>query len=400
MNVLFLFVSLPNLKDEESLFASLIYEFKSHGHNVYVSSRGGDSMKKSEVVLENAIPVLRIKSAKFTGVGNPIKKALAYQQYVIKQKMLIKKHFGKEKIDLIISHSLPPELAYVVSGLKRFFRCKFYLLQTDYTWQDAVAYGMFKRNGLICRYYRYWEKKLMQIADRIGCPTDGNIDFIRNEYPNIPFEKFGIVRFWQKAISVEKNDTILKKLNIDGKFVAVYGGSVGKAQRIEHVVDLASKCKELTDVVFLIIGRGVFLSKIKQMVVDRNLTNVLFCDYMPNEEYLQVLKSCQVGLLILNEMHATPNFPSKTMSYLNLGVPILAAIDRVTDYGKYLDDNEIGLWSIAGDADAFKQNLLKYYNSAALRERVSKNGMEVFLNTMQPSHAYNSIVTQCESILL
>ena len=98
MNILFLFVSLPNLQDEGSLFTSLIHEFKKQGHNVLVSAKDYRPEQKSEVVIENGIKVLRVKSHQFTRVSNPIKKALAYQEYVIKQRHLVIKHFGKEKI--------------------------------------------------------------------------------------------------------------------------------------------------------------------------------------------------------------------------------------------------------------------------------------------------------------
>lgn len=79
MNILFLFVSLPNLSNEGGLFPALVHEFKQNGHNVYVSAKGND-IQKTEVIIENEIPVLRIKSHDFTGVSSNIKKALAYQE--------------------------------------------------------------------------------------------------------------------------------------------------------------------------------------------------------------------------------------------------------------------------------------------------------------------------------
>lgn len=399
MNILFLFVSLPNLENETQLFSSLIHEFKKNGHNVLVSTRDNVNRKHSELVVENGIQVLRIKSQPFTGVSNPIKKALAYQEYVVKQRYLLKKQFASQKIDLIISHSLPPELAWVISGLKNFFKCPFYLLQTDFTWQDAVAYGMFGKNSPIGLYYRFWEKWMMKLADYVGCPTDGNIEFIRKEYPWMSLGKFGIVRFWQKEICAERSEALRRELGLEGKFVAIYGGSVGKAQRLEHVIELAEACKDYEDLVFLILGKGAYLPVIEKMVSDKQLNNVMFKQFMPQEQYLQLLASCDAGFIILNEKHATPNFPSKTMSYFNLRVPVLAAIDPVTDYGKYLDENKAGLWSIAGDVESFRANLLKYYNSKDYRKEVKENAYRLYKETMLPVHAYHSIMSQISKSL-
>ena len=91
MNILFLFVSLPDLSNVGGLFPSLIHEFAKHGHKVFVSSKG-KNIKKTKISEEGGIPVLRIKCPDCTGVSSNVKKALAYQEYVIKQRYYIKKY--------------------------------------------------------------------------------------------------------------------------------------------------------------------------------------------------------------------------------------------------------------------------------------------------------------------
>ena len=287
MNVLFHFVSLTHLSNEGDMFPSLIHEFVKHGHKVFVSSKG-KNVEKTKMIEEAGIPVIRVKSHDFTGVSNNVKKALAYQEYVIKQRYYILKYFGREKIDLIISHSLPPELAFIVSGLKRHFKCKFYLEVPDYTWQDAVAYGYFKKNGPIGLYYRFWERRMFKMADYIGVPTKGNVDFIRKMYPWINENKFSVFPFWQKPMKVEKNDAIRVELGLQDKFIVIYGGSVGAAQRIEHIIELAELCQEVDDMVFLILGKGAYLPVIKRMAKEKNLRNVIFKDFIPQKQYLQL----------------------------------------------------------------------------------------------------------------
>lgn len=393
MNILFLFVSLPHLSNDSSIFTSLIHEFKNQGHKVFVSSKG-KGIDQTKVEIEADMPVLRIKSPDFTGVASNVKKALAYQQYVMKQRYYVKKCWGKEKIDVIVSHSLPPELGYVIKGLKRHFKCKFFLEVSDFTWQDAVAYGYFKKNGPIGLYYRFWERQMFKKADYIGVPTKGNVSFIRNIYPWIDEGVFKVFPFWLKPFEAEKDESLKEQLGLKDKFVVIYGGSVGAAQRIEHFVELADACYEYKDIVFLLLGRGAYLPVIKQMVEEKRLSNVLFKDFIPQQDYLRLLASCDVGMIILNEKMATPNFPSKSLSYLNMKVPVLAALDHVTDFGKYLEENGAGLWSYSDDIEGLKVQLLKYYNSKELRSNTAERGYELFTRTMTPKYAYNSICSQ------
>ena len=393
MNILFLFCSLSDLSNEGALFSSLIHEFKKNGHHVLVSSKGkGES--KTRIAEEAGIKVLRIGGPEFTAVSNNVKKALAYQQYILKQRYYVKKYWGKEKIDIIISHSLPPELAYIVGGLKKHFKCPFYLMQSDYTWQDAVAYGFFKKNSPIGFYYRYWERKAFRLADYIGVPTKGNVRFARMLYPWLREDMFAVYPFWQRTVGVSSSPEIKKKYGYEGKFVVMYGGNVGPAQRIEHLVELASRVQDYTDILFLILGKGSKLEAIKQMVAVQELKNVEFRAFLPQEDYLKLLASCDVGLIMLNEVHATPNFPSKTMSYFDLQVPVLAAVDYVTDFGQFLEETGTGLWNYSDDIEQFKENLLKLHDNPELTKAIRERQKKYFEHYMQPEYAYNMIMKQ------
>lgn len=395
MNILFLFCHLSSLESNNGLFVQLINEFKLHGHHICVSTRG-QGIKRTVLTCENGINVLRIKSHEFTGVSNNVKKALAYQEYVLKQRYYTKRYFKNEKFDLIVSHSLPPELAYIVGGLKRYFKCPLYLIQSDYTWQDAVSFGFFSKRSPIALYYRFWEKRMIKQADYIGCPTKGNYDFIKGFYPFVKDEKFDYLPFWLNEIKVEPDYALKKDLGLDDKFTVIYGGSVGKAQRIEHIVELAEACKEYKDIAFVILGRGFYLEVIKGMVKSKNLENVVFQSFLPQEQYLRFLAACDVGLIILNEKLGTPNFPSKSLSYLNMQVPILAALDYVTDFGEYLENNKAGLWAHSDDIAALKKKLTSYYDSPELREQVRTNGYRLFKEQLTTEQAYKTIIKKID----
>ena len=393
MNILFHFVSLPHLDNDSSIFNSLIHEFKRNGHDVKVVTKDKTG-ESTRLVSENGIDVLRINCPDFTGVSSNVKKALAYIEYTLKVVKCTKKYFKKEKFDLIFSHSLPPELGFAVKKLKKYYGCLFYLEVPDFTWEDAVAFGYYSKNGLIGLYYRFWEKQMFKQADYIGIPTKGNISFIKKMYPWISDGKFEVFPFWQKPIELAQTESIKSKLGLDNKFVVIYGGSVGAAQRVDHMIELAETCRDKSDIVFLILGKGAYLDTLKQIVSDKGLENVIFYSFLPQKEYLSLLSSCDVGMIILNEKLGSPNFPSKTMSYMNLKVPILAAVDYVTDYGEYLDENRAGLWAYSDDVQMLKTQLLKYYESNELRKEIINNAYSLYCRTMTPEYAYKIIMKQ------
>jgi glycosyltransferase involved in cell wall biosynthesis len=393
MNILFLYISLPHLT-ESGVFIDLIKEFANQGHNVKVvtplQNKGVERVSK-----EAGIDVLRFKTDQLTNNKSNIKKGLAYIKLIYQYPKAIKRHFGKEKFDLIIAHSLPPEIGIIANILKRRYNAKFYLMLCEYIWHDSVSLGFFKESSLVCKYYKWLEKTTIRAANYIGSPSQGNIDFTLKYYPWAKNKNIHLLHYTQTPIELTKsNENIKIKLGIEGKFVAIYGGNMSIAQKIENVIEVAEACKQYEDIVFLLLGRGQELLRIQQNVKQRGLTNIIFLDFLPKNDYLQLLSVCDIGIVSLNEKLAIPNIPSKTLSYFNLSVPIVASIDRNTDYGQYLKEAKAGLWSYAGDTENFKKNIIKLYQDPSLRKEMGQSGNNFYMKNMLPTIGYQTIIKQ------
>lgn len=397
MNILFLFISLPPL-EETGVFSDLIKEFARNGHNVKVATPLKNGQLGEGVRMESGVEVLRFKTDQLVGNKSMIKKGLAYLKLIYQYPRAIKKYFGKEKIDVIIGHSLPPELGLIIPTLKRHFNAKFYLMLCEFIWQDAVALGMFSKNSPICWYYKWLERRLIKSADFIGCPSQGNIDFALRYHPWAKVKDIHILYYCQNPVVIQNTEQIdfRKQYNLNNKFVAIYGGSVNIAQSIENVINLADSCKDYSDIVFIIIGRGSHMETIRQEIENRDISNVLLMDYMPKDRYNVLLSQCDVGIVSLNAKLMMPNIPSKTLGLFNLSKPILAAIDYSTDYGKLLEQSGGGLWSYSGDTEAFKHNLLTLYNDKTLLKQMGQKGKEFYDCHFTPNESYKTIMNHIE----
>lgn len=397
MNILFLYISLPHLSDT-GVFVDLIKEFAKQGHHIKVAT---PMVKGSHegVNKEAGVDVLRFKTDQLTNNTSNIQKGIAYMKLIYQYNKAIIHFYGNEKFDLIIAHSLPAEIGIITKLLKRKFKAKFYLMLCEYIWQDSISLGFFKEGGLICKYYKWLEKITVKTADYIGCPSQGNIDFTLKYYPWAVEKNIHLIHYSQAPIRLYVSNVDLKeKYNLSGKFVAIYGGNMSIAQKIENVLDLAESCLAYKDIVFLLLGKGQDIMPIIKEVKRRKLINIRFLDYLPKYEYLHLLSVCDVGLVSLNEKLAVPNIPSKTLSYFNLSIPVVASIDRNTDYGQYLVSANAGLWSYAGDTENFRKNLLKLYNSPELKVQMGQNGYRFYMENMLPEKAYHTIIDQIQKV--
>ena len=116
MNVLFLFVNLPNLEKGGNLYSDLVNQFVRFGHHVCAASIGDN--EKVLVSNENGVRVLRIPARKTTQLSG-VKKALNYQHIAMQFAFLVPKYFKGEKFEVIISHTLPPEIGFASWWLKK-----------------------------------------------------------------------------------------------------------------------------------------------------------------------------------------------------------------------------------------------------------------------------------------
>jgi glycosyltransferase involved in cell wall biosynthesis len=74
---------------------------------------------------------------------------------------------------------------------------------------------------------------------------------------------------------------------------------------------------------------------------------------LPKEDYDKLVAGCDVGMLFLDHRFTIPNFPSRLLSYMQAGLPVLACTDPNTDVGKVITEGGFGWWCESNDTDAF-----------------------------------------------
>jgi len=392
MNVLFLMFIFPDVNKSFNMYTALVEEFQKHGHNVSVLAPAAKG-EKTSVKSEKGIDVLRVRTLPLKNVPAAIKgfsNLLLPWQY----SKAIKKYSRKAHNDLIVIPTPPITLAGLAEKLKKKHNALVYLILRDIFPQNAVDLGFFRKGGLIHRYFRNKEKRLYGLADRIGCMSPANIQYIINNNPGLGSSRLHELRNFQ--ILYEKKALLNQKLRVkyelENRFVVVFGGNMGKPQQLGNVIELARRCMRYEDVLFLLLGEGIMVERIRNKITERGVNNIRIINTIPKREYQDLLSVCDVGLISLNERFTIPNIPSKTLDYFNVGLPVLASIDRATDYNVILEEVGAGLWSYAGNHDTLMKNFETLYNDSELRRRMAQNGRDYFIRNLTPDIAYNTII--------
>lgn len=386
----------PDMNKSFNMYTTIVEEFVNQGHDVVVVAPG---QNKTGIYLENNIEVLRVNTLPIKNVPNVLK-GISNLLLPYQFKKAIQKKYPHKSYDLIVAPTPPITLVSLATFLKKKNKAKFYLILRDIFPQNAVDLGFMKKNGFLHKYFRNKESQLYKEADFIGCMSKGNINYIKRHNPEVNTIKLHELKNFQKKYEGYGYDhkSIRKKYNLQDKFIVVFGGNMGKPQQLENVLELAMRCSEFKDVLFLLLGEGVQMQKLAQTISDSKIMNIRIQGTIPKQEYQDLLSVCDLGLISLHKNFTIPNIPSKALDYFNVGIPILASIDEATDFGDILEETNAGLWSIAEDADSFKSNFDKLYSDNLLRSKMGEKGRIYFENNLLPEIAYQTIVNKVKDV--
>lgn len=376
MRLLYAAISYPDISRNTNMYTALIQELFEMGHEIRVIAPSFDAA--THVSDEGGIPVLRVKSGPLFNthmILKGINTLLLNPNYT----KALRRYWSDWPMDWVITSTPPITLSPLLEKLKARYNAKTYLILRDIFPQGAKDLGMI-RDPFLFAYFRHRERHLYRISDIIGCMTLGNIDFLRKQDPEL-FNTAKLTYFpnWIRP-TPRKNqrkdaNSFRRRFNLEGKFIALFGGNFGKPQKIEFILDLAERVQHLTDVVFCLIGDGTEKERIQSIARERNLRNVMIHDRLPHAEYQSLIDEADIGLVNLSDKFTIPNIPSRTLGYWDAALPVLAATDTSTDLNEnLLEKYNAGLWAETGNLDDYYTQFMTLYQDPKLRKKMGANG--------------------------
>lgn len=395
MKILFVLLGLAPEGKDGGMYGNLAEQFSQHGHDVTIIAPDVNHAKAS-CGTERGMHVVRVASKETQGVASMYKKGVALATLPYYFKKAYKKYLAGEKFDWIVMPTPPITLSGLVKYVKKRTGAKFYLVLRDIHPQSVWSIGLL-HNKLEYKFLDRKARKGYSTADLIGCMSQGNIDFIKGLYPGLRMGEPVLLYNWVTEPPASGPDPTLRpRLGLADKFVALFGGNLGKGQRIENIVFLAEHYLSIPDIVFLIIAKGVEKDRLQRIAKEKKLTNIRFMAFMPQKDYLNLTKSVDLGLVSINENYRVPTCPSKAVSYMAAGVPVFAMINPGSDYGQIIEECGAGYWTVGSDKERTIELFDKLYHDSELRKQMSIAGRAFYEKNCTVNVAYTSIIKQME----
>jgi len=281
-----------------------------------------------------------------------------------------------KKGDIVVTVTNPAPLLLLISLIKRFKKIKLVILVHDVFPDNLVVVGAIKSKSLVYRITKiFFDSAYSQADCLLTCGRDMQKTItqkVKNKEKVLFIPNFGDT---DTLYPVAKHENpILLNLGITEKTVVLFTGNIGRMQNIDNILHVAELLKDESSIVFLFIGDGAFVDKIKQYTVLNN--NVILLPNMSRADSLHFLNAGDIGLATLMPDIKGVGIPSKTYFYMATGKPILAVMDEDSEIASMVKEEDNGWVIRANEPIELAKMLIQIKNNP---EEIKEKGQRSLL---------------------
>jgi colanic acid biosynthesis glycosyl transferase WcaI len=133
-----------------------------------------------------------------------------------------------------------------------------------------------------------------------------------------------------------------ERYDLGERFLVAHSGNMGVKQGLDVVVEAAVLNRSDASIQFLLVGDGAVCGKIQRMVAELGLENVRFLPLLEAEEFRGLLAASDVCLLTQQKSVSEIAFPSKVVTYLAAGRPVVASVNPNCEIAQTIRESGAG----------------------------------------------------------
>ena len=347
--------------------------------------------KKLEMMYDGKVTVKRF--AMYREGRNPILRALRYSLNWIIQ---LWKGLREKDVDVIYLASTPPIQGMLGAFIKKFRGIPFVYNLQDIFPDSLFNNGLANNGGLLWKIGRVIENFTYKNADKIIVISE---DFKKNIMAKgVPEEKIVVVYNWvDQNVVVDiprERNKLFDAYGLDrSKFYVTYNGNIGLSQNLDMLLSVAEEFQSArvqafhgneiccTDIHFVLVGNGAYLDEVKRIIAEKKLENVHLLPFQPYEDISHVFSLGDASLVISKPGTGAASVPSKTWSIMSASRPVLANFDE-NELKQFVEKHHCGIFTKAGDKEAFKLSILALYNNREMAVEMGKNGRQFVMDNL------------------
>ena len=284
----------------------------------------------------------------------------------------------KWKPDAVLSGNTPTETqepitraTVEVGGRFYYWVQDFYSLAVDKLLRKKIPVA----GGLIGAWYRLLDLRQFRRSSGIVTITEDFTPILTKEFGVAP-GRVSVVPNWaviEDLPVLPKDNPWSRRNGLHDKFVFLYSGTIGMKHNPAMLLELAKRFESDPAVRVVIVSEGIGAEWLRRESGRAGLGNLLLLPYQPFAELPELLATGDVLTGILEQEAGVFSVPSKTLSYLCAGRPLLLAVPQENLAARITKDNAAGLTVAPDDLEGFLAAAERLRASPEERARLAAN---------------------------
>jgi glycosyltransferase involved in cell wall biosynthesis len=345
----------PDSPPYASMLRTIAAHLAGEGHDVtvlteqpsYKTADRGSTSPAREVL--DGVTVRRM--GRLPGMGSGVVRRLGAVLFPLRTMLhALGRRLKGERYDVVWTATMPPAINGLGTRIAaRVLGAKFvYHFQDIYPELQTFA-GNWKAGGMLDRAVGGIDRRNAQKAAACIALSDDMADTIAAR--GIAREKIHVINNFMLASFGEDAALPHHLAKPEGTFRVIFAGNVGRFQGLEAFVDAARLlADDRPDIEFMLLGEGAALDMLRRKA--EGLPNIRFEGHMPFDAAKPVIASADLGLVSIQPGVYRTAYPSKTLTYLGLGVPVLAVVEPESALARHVEENRVGRVAPGSDGTA------------------------------------------------
>ena len=243
----------------------------------------------------------------------------------------------------------------------------------------------------------------MGLERNLLCSSDAVVAITEDFFPlvskaGVAADKIHVVHNWAPLDDIPclpKSNAWSRRHSIHDKFCFVYTGTLGMKHNPGMLVELARAMAPETDVRVLVVTEGLGAEFLQEQKKRNGLDNLIILPFQPFGEMPSVLASADVLIALLEPDAGVFAVPSKVLTYLCSGRPLLLAVPAENLAARTVMEARAGIVVHPSDTEAFLVAARELFHSPDIRATMGENGRKY----AESEFDVDRIATRFEEIL-
>jgi colanic acid biosynthesis glycosyl transferase WcaI len=231
--------------------------------------------------------------------------------------------------------------------------------------------------ALVGAYYRALERRVARASRAIVTISEDFRPIL--EGWGIAPARIAIIENWapiDELPALPRSNDWSREQGLEGRIALLYAGTLGQKHDPAMLAGLAEHFRADPRVIVIVASEGPAMDWLANRKRKLALDNLRLLGFQPYERLPEMMAAGDILLAILDPEAGIYSVPSKVLSYLCAGRPLIAAIPEANLAARLIEREKAGIVTAPGDLAGFAAAADRLVQNASLRLQFGKNGLD------------------------